>query len=367
MIKAITIGLFGVAGSNRGDDALALALADGFRSNLEHVRFVVPVHQLSALSAPDIVTFKLNRKSVFGIVNLIYNIQKCSVVVLGGGSLIQDRLGGSRFLGIMGYVWFVSRIARIFGKPLITAPIGVDELTTEDGKRAAVEILSSLDQLTVRDPFSANVAIGLLPDLSLSIAVDPAFAWPSGQVIPGSHYVLAPAYEGYKNEEITNLFCKIADDILENDPVSTVCLLAMDERMSEDAGHIGLIKDAVLQKNRNRVICTVPRSVDEAVTTLRSSRGVIGMRLHALILAASFVNTVCVSRTTKSKALMSDLDMRGVDLSAINPGNVEIVSSYLAKMVLSPESLVDSGLINERRRRLADYYRKSADYIKGRL
>jgi polysaccharide pyruvyl transferase WcaK-like protein len=111
----------------------------------------------------------------------------------------------------------------------------------------------------------------------------------------------------------------------------------------------------------------VPQSVDEAVTVLRSSRGVIAMRLHALILAASFVNTVCVSRTTKSKALMSDLNMRGVDLSEIHDGNAEVVANDLAIMVGSPASLVNSTLICERRKRLVDYYEKSADYIKGRL
>jgi polysaccharide pyruvyl transferase WcaK-like protein len=123
------IGIFGVAGFNRGDDAICHSLIAGFRRERRDLAFVVPVLRHGAIAdEPGVRTFQLDRRSLAGMARLAAHVWRCDAVVLGGGSVIQDQLGGSRLRGILGYSWMVSGLARLLRKPLVTAPIGVDAL-----------------------------------------------------------------------------------------------------------------------------------------------------------------------------------------------------------------------------------------------
>ena len=316
------VGIFGVAGYNRGDDAIAISVVAGLRRAGLNCDFIIPTLRRSVDFA-DLETFVLNRRTVSGITRLIAAIWHCDVILLGGGSLIQDKLGGSRTRGVIGYAWTITLIAKYLGKPILTIPLGVDELETDLGRRASREIFRRLQRLTVRDRLSADNVIEILGENSSSShlvrSYDPAFWYPhnikSRTREKEPHYVLCPAFEGLEEHHISLIFASVATALLKSNPKARITLVAMDERIHEDGAKISLIQAVMPQELRDRISSLVPKTVDETVEVLATASGVVAMRLHAIILSYGKVPVFCVSRTTKTDALIEELGVAGLRLS----------------------------------------------------
>lgn len=364
------IGIFGVAGFNRGDDAICHSLIAGFRRERPELAFVVPVLRHGAIAdEPGVATFLLDRRSLAGMARLVRHVWRCDAIVLGGGSVIQDQLGGSRLRGILGYSWMISGLSRLLHKPLVTAPIGVDALTTAPGRKAAREILSRIDRLTVRDALSGQVAAGLMHKADdVRVACDPVFDFPfsSRGEVEGNSYVLAPAFEGKHEDRIVAIFAETARLLLARSESSRVVVLAMDERVEEDAGKIGSIVAALPAALRERVHLLTPASANEAAAVLRSSAGVVAMRLHAMILAYGHAPIHCISRTTKTEAMMQSFAIAGSSLHDATPAET-LAAQALAGLADIAAFGIQKGRTEGLRDVLASYYRGTVDYLEAAL
>ena len=317
----LRIGLFGVAGVNRGDDAIALSLIEGFSSQRPETEFVVAVLQPTpSLEGPRVRQITINRRSPLGLLRLARAILAVDCVILGGGSLIQDKLGGTRTRGVLGYAWTISLLARFLGKTLLTAPLGIDDLETDSGKGAARETLERLNWLAVRDEASATNARKICSDrIKADVFCDPVFRFSSSLRPRGDYFVLAPAFEGKEEDHIIDLFAAVAHSLLLADASSRIAIVAMDQRTYEDGGKISAIRERIGAHLRDRVTLCRPDTAQEAAGLLRASKGVIAMRLHALILAYGFVNIFCISRTTKTDALIYEYLVPGIRLDRLGP------------------------------------------------
>ncbi|MDB5593912.1 MAG: hypothetical protein JWM36_873 [Hyphomicrobiales bacterium] len=364
------ISIFGVAGFNRGDDAICQSLIAGFRCERPALAFVVPVLRHGALAdVPGVTAFLLDRRSLTGMARLVAHVWRCDAVVLGGGSLIQDQLGGSRVRGILGYAWMVSGLARLLRKPLVTAPIGVDVLTSAPGRQAAREILSRIDRLTVRDALSGQVAAGLVRDaVEVHVACDPVFdfPFPSQGGVEKNIYVLAPAFEGKNEDRIVAIFAEAARLLLARDGSSRVVVVAMDERVEEDGGKIGRIVAALPPALRERVQLVTPASAAEAAAVLRASAGVVAMRLHAMILAYGHAPLHCISRTTKTEALMQSFAIPGCSLHGASSAET-IAAQALVGLADADAFEAQKAQAEGLRGVLASYYRDTVDYLEAAI
>lgn len=304
------VGLFGVAGYNRGDDAISSSLARWIRDRRPTAELTVAVLQdmRGRLECADHQVV-IDRRSIGGLIRLARAIRRQDVILLGGGSLIQDKHGGNKIHGPLGYAWFVTIFARMLGTPVMSVALGVDQLGTKQGKTAATEVLGRLKRISVRDRLSASNVRGLIgEDADIIETPDPAFSYHS-QVRRdplGNYIVLAPAFEGVDEEKIVKAFSEIATRALADDPGLRIDIVSMEERRDQDAGKIHLIRDALSQKDRERVNLLVPVDAREAADVLRGSCGIVAMRLHAMILAYGYVPLFCLSRTTKTEALMKE-------------------------------------------------------------
>jgi polysaccharide pyruvyl transferase WcaK-like protein len=319
--KPLRLAIFGVAGHNRGDDAIALSLIEGFGARRSDIRFVTPVLKPGALEGrAGVAPFVLNRRSPLGLARLALEIARADAVILGGGSVIQDAFGGGRVKGILGYAWMTAFFCRLLGRPLFTAPIGVDAITTPKALTAAREALAIPRRITVRDQLSAQVLgriMGDCPHGSLQVVCDPVFGWrlddaaiEAAGLVGERPIVLSPAFEGRNEDEIARLFAAIAASMI--DEGRPVCIIAMDGREHEDGGKIGRIRDLLKEEHRPRVTLARPESAEEAARLIRGAAGVVAMRLHALILGYGYAPLFCLSRTTKTDALMAEYDIPGV-------------------------------------------------------
>ncbi|WP_075218215.1 polysaccharide pyruvyl transferase family protein [Mongoliimonas terrestris] len=333
-----TLGLFGVAGFNRGDDAISRSLIAGFRRERADITFVVPTLRKQDAADPRVRTFLLERKTLPGMARLVAAIARCDAIVVGGGSLVQDQLGGTRTKGVLGYAWTVTAIARALRKPLATAPLGVDDLTSDAGRVAARETLNRIGRITVRDVLSernARILFGRA-DRPVHVACDPVFDFPVA--LDGAPredtYVLSPAFEGRNEDRIVALFRAIATTLLERHPGCRVAVIAMDDRAEEDAGKAGLIVDALPEALRARVRIAVPATPEEAAAMLRTSRGVVAMRLHAMIMAYGHVPIYALSHTTKTDAMIETNHIPG--MSTRGDGPVETIAMAAADGLAQP-------------------------------
>jgi polysaccharide pyruvyl transferase WcaK-like protein len=356
---SMRIGLFGVPGVNRGDEAITLSLIDGFKEICPNASFLVATLSKNFVPArPSVSLFKINRRSAWGYIQLVWSIASVDLVILGGGSLIQDKMGGSRIKGVLGYAWTVTLIAKILRKKVITAPIGIDELTSSEGKAAAREVLDRTTYLAVRDTLSKKIGFELIAnDLAPQVFCDPVFGWDpeidDAVKAPSDCIVLAPAFEGAQDDNVARLFADIIEQLIVAFPGSRICLIAMDDRPSEDQGKLRLIHSLLTRQQNEMVIDFVPRNAFEARKCILDSQGVIAMRLHAIIIAYANVPVFCISRTTKTEALIAEYDVDGVKIGTLT--NTEIVDQACRSLKVDK---LEAQIIRrtELRARLKSYY-----------
>jgi len=350
------IAICGVAGHNRGDDAIAIAMANEFRARLPDVTVQIAMLVLGAIPrAPGIEPFLAVRRNPFGFFALVRAIARADLVIVGGGSLIQDKFGGGRIKGVLGYAWLVSRLARIFRKPFITAPLGIDTLESDHAKRVAAELLSAAQAIFVRDEQSLANGRALLvgsPHDRIIRVCDPAFSL--SEVTQGDDragpVVLAPAFEGEYDDLVIDIFRRVAihaATMLDRD----VVVLSMDER---DSNSVRKIVETLPEALRGRASACVPATLSETLTVLHSASGLIAMRLHAMILSFGVCPISCLSRTTKTHAFMEDYHVPGLAVAQHDP---ETTASMLVEAVRTwPQRNAQLAVREERLGDLAKFF-----------
>ncbi len=312
--------LAGMAGFNRGDDAIARVLLGSLLAGGRFSRAIVTVQRKNIFKSSRIAEVRLSRKSPVYHWNLIVSIVKADLVVIGGGSIIQDEFGATWYRGITSLFAEIVFLARLFGKPVITAPIGVDALQTSKGRALARFVLTRCREIVVRDSLSANNAASIVGELvPIRVAADPVFAL-DGQddtTLSGEYLTVCPALEGVGEDRLIDCHVSLIERYLELRPSAQVVILAMDDRVIEDAGKIEAVRSGIRPVLKNRIRCVVPKSDLEARAILRQSSLVLAMRLHAMIISYSFAPIFCLSRGTKTDAISSVL---GVPAESVRPG-----------------------------------------------
>lgn len=313
----LRFGIFGVAGHNRGDDAISLSVIDGVRGAIGPCDILVAVLK-GATSSPRTAdrTVIIDRRSVGGLWALLRAIASVDVVLLGGGSLIQDRLGGSRVKGVIGYAWTVTTLARILKKPVYTVPLGIDELKTDKAIAVASEVLGNTRWIALRDRLSLRELEKIIgPADRAEVFCDPVFGWTPPLTAPQqpNDIVLAPAFEGVDDDIVAEIFAATINGLLQRDRSLTFTIIAMDSRMETDAGKIGDIISRLPADARAATSTLVPDTAEAAASVLRTARAVVAMRLHAVILAYGHTRCFCLSRTTKTTALLTDFHVDGLE------------------------------------------------------
>lgn len=332
----VRVHLYGSAGHNLGDDAIAVAAS-------HVIAGVAPAARLSVASVAGagfgerygLDTISVDRSNPLGMLRLIASLRRADVVLLGGGTLIQDKLGLSRLRGMLAYVDQLSAIARALGKPLGTVPIGVDELGTHLGRRYAARALARLDLLVVRDQRSLELAkeyAGAQAPPAL-VAADPAYLLPdreaSSEDVASAesrrpYAVLSLVNEDLEFESALDRLAGAARKLLAGGAVARLVLAAMDRRASEERA----IFARLLERHPDLHAVTdveVPHDAFEASRLIGQAAVVVAMRLHAMIFALGRVPLFGISRTTKTSTFLTDAQVRHAAFDSL-PGPDELHS-----------------------------------------
>jgi polysaccharide pyruvyl transferase WcaK-like protein len=176
---ALLSGMYGSV--NVGDEALALALAEGLRRRIGSLRFCMISQNARASEAfnplRNVEWFEAaSFSNAFwrNCFSLLGRIRQSDLVVIGGGDLFHDDCGWT----LAGGNGLIAALACLCQKPTFLLGVGVGELERPWLQRALSRVFFEVDRICVRDPASAKVLLNwsvphdkiiLTADLALTI------------------------------------------------------------------------------------------------------------------------------------------------------------------------------------------------------
>ncbi len=229
---------------------------------------------------------------------LLPALARTDLLLSGGGSLLQDVTSAHGILYYLGVV----RLAQRMGKRTMFGAQGLGPLERVRSRRLVASVANRLDAITVRDPQSAALLreIGVTHP-PIQVAADPAlllgpdtFHAPQ----PGTYGVALRPWRGQES-----LATRLADACREALPQAHAVLFPMQPQTDTGVGE----QFASLLHQGQRADRVLPEAGLAALTQAMGEREMmVGMRLHALILAAAAgVPSVALSYDPKVTAFMA--------------------------------------------------------------
>ena len=280
MSRVVLSGYYGF--NNLGDDAVLAATVDALRARRPDVEIAV----LSAAPEATGRAFAVEGVPRAGLRGLVRVLRRCDLFLSGGGSLFQDVTSWRSpwyYLGVLA-------LARRLGCRTAVYAQGIGPLRGRAIRSAARRQLNAVDLLTLRDRESLSVLAALGVDRPPAVlAGDPALLlapeW-SARVLAemaqwGEGVHLGLALRSWKDDAWLDAVTTAARTVVERCGARWVCLamqrpgdLALAERVAATIGPGARVVRAALN----------PREMLALVSGLTL---VVGMRLHALVFAAT--------------------------------------------------------------------------------
>lgn len=323
------IAFFGSVGYNIGDEAIVVAAAEYLKKNHKNIEIIISTLQKGVIEGRynNLKEFVINRSSLKGWIRLVKFISSIDIVVIGGGTMIQDKLGISLFRGMIPYIFQITVLAKILKKPVITLPIGVDKLNTKLGRFLAKKVLNYFDKLCVRDEKSMLLAnkYSNRNKSDIIISADPAFLL--GDIVYSEYYNntsllddnfkfgyvgISLVNENIKHENYHDALMESILWILSNTSLGII-FVPMDRRDEEEKQvfkkilkEIEMIDKSYL--SRVKILDSNISSI-EITNVLKNAKLLIAMRLHAMILSVGYTPIIGISRTTKTETFLDEFQL----------------------------------------------------------
>jgi len=221
----------------------------------------------------------------------------CDVLISGGGTLLQDVTSPRPPL----YYGGIAMLARILRKPYVVYAQGLGPLTHRLSRAIAATTLGHAAEVYLRDSESESLARVLGVDRDIEIVSDPAFGIEYVSVpTPGTRRRIAVALrEWRRSEEVADTVSAALRTLVDEVDITIVVMQPRDQPLA-------LRMYEMLEGKVQIVDCDQP--IDACVSAIQSADVTLGMRLHALIIAAAAVRrVVALSYDPKVEALATSL------------------------------------------------------------
>ncbi len=300
-MRVLLSGYYGFG--NLGDEALLDVIVTQLRQ-----RF--PAAQIDVLSAtPDATAraYGVDATPRWNMRAVREAIARADIVLSGGGGLLQTATSAR---SVVYYAGILREAVRQRRKSMIFAQsIGPLDIL---GRIVVRSFCRGVDRATVRDARSRRVLQALLPQTPVEQTADPVFLYD----LPAEDHDLAA--EGLGSDPYAIVSVRKISNLKDGQRAIARAV----DRLAEKHGvrvaflPLGGASDAEVSTTIIRVCKSAPVLLPEcslrrAAAILRGARVAIGMRLHALILAARFgVPFLAIPYDPKVDALCEDLDYR---------------------------------------------------------
>ena len=286
---------------NLGDEALLDVI-------VSHLRAAYPGGSIDVLSAdPAATAARLNVESTpradLGAVRRA--IDRADVVLSGGGGLLQNV---TSLPSLLYYAGIVRTATRAHKRTMIFAQsIGPLDVF---GRAVVRACCGGIAAATVRDEASRRLLASLLPNVRVERTADPVFLFEpdeapldlaaEGLAGPGP-LVVVSARRWQHNEATISLLAAVVDR-LANEHGAHVAFLPLGGAPDAD------VSTSVIRRAKSAPLLLPAMKLGQAAQIIGRASLVIGMRLHALIIAARLGVPFCaVPYDPKVSALLADL------------------------------------------------------------
>ena len=297
MTRLLLSGYYGYG--NAGDEAVLAGLVRGFQSLPDGD--TLEITALSGDPAKTEAEHGIRAADRYHPPTLLREIRSTDLFLSGGGSLLQDVTSAH---GIFYYLGVV-RLAQMLGKKTMFAAQGIGPLKLARSRRLVSSVANRLNAVTVRDPDSAQ----LLRDIGvtrppLEVTGDPALlleAPPRSGEASGAFGVALRSWPG--QDSLPDLVAEACRTVLGGHRALLFPMQPEPDRpMAEQFARSW--RQGLGGQNRD-TLCTPERGLEPLLTNIAGCEMMVGMRLHALILAASAgVPSVALSYDPKVAAFM---------------------------------------------------------------
>ncbi len=259
---------------NLGDDALLEVLNGQLPQGWQPL---ITAHDAAAVQTVIPNGSVVNRRSLKTVLNSIKQVQ---VVVLGGGSLLQD---STSFRSLVYYIILIVA-AQVKRKPVLLWGQGLGPLRHAWSRYLVGLVLNGATSITWRDTASMQLAKQLGIKTLMSVAPDPVWTHHMSDHQGGGNIVLCWRPTNLLTASGWSLLLQAVDQLSRSTGKSVTWLAFhanQDAKLLQTLNEKGLVP-STLHMQSNTVVA---KNIKHAQTIFKEASLVIAMRLHALILA----------------------------------------------------------------------------------
>lgn len=288
MSKVVISGYYGF--DNAGDEALLYAMIKSLRQLRPKLEIVV----LSNNPEKTAAAYQVKAVNRWLLPEIWSAVKQADLLISGGGSLLQDVTGARSIL----YYLAVVSLAKFLGVPVMFYAQGIGPVTKKVNKLLIGRVANKVDIITVRDRQSLEDLrqLGVMKPLS-RVTADPVLAMEGKQislapgreilsragVVPGdsTRPVLGISVRDWPGlEQAVPVLARVADKLAETKQCQVVFLAMHNPKDLAPAWKISRLMDS------RRAVLQDKYTIEELFSIIGNLDALVGMRLHALIMAA---------------------------------------------------------------------------------
>ena len=308
MSDVVISGYYGFR--NNGDDTLLMSIVSELRAKKPDIDIVV----LSKNPEETQRIYNVRSVSRENVVSIIKEIKDTTLLISGGGTLIQDGTSTKSLL----YYLFIIKMAQLFGKKVMLFANGIGPLGSKYNRKLTKKILNKTDIITLRDKLSQDELLDIgITEPNIYLTADPVFSLGdcgedadsvmAENNIPNDKPLLLVSVRPWKmlRDDFCDVLAKACDYAAEKYGLYPVLLpmqLSRDTALSAKIRAKMRFPSTVIRKEND---------VKKLLAIYKSTGLCIGMRLHTLIYSA--VSCVPMVGLVYDPKVSGFLDYIGVD------------------------------------------------------
>lgn len=308
VVDAVISGYYG--SNNHGDDILLKAIMGDLRRINPDIRIRV----ISKRPKETKRIYDVEAIQRFNFPRIISSLRKTNLLIMGGGSLIQDLTSTK---SLIYYVFVMNMAAKARAKVMLYAN-GIGPLKLEKNQRRAAAALEKVEKITLRDRQSkiALEELGLESE-NIIVTADAAFGFTNTRPDAGdaildriglvSRRYFCVSIRGWKTlkEDFTTemaVFCDYMGEKHGLSPLFIPMQPSNDAEISTQVMELAKRQSYYLQEDF---------SIEEILSVVAGAQFLVGMRLHSIIYGANTATPVIgLAYDPKVSAMFSELNQK---------------------------------------------------------
>ena len=277
-MKVLISGYYGFY--NIGDEAILKSIIEALRNEDPNIDIVVLSNDVEYTKN----TYKVNAINRWKLNEIYKELLKCDGLISGGGSLFQDVTSSRSILYYTGIIW----LAKLAKKPIFIYAQGVGPIEKKNNRKIVGRFFNKVDYITLRDKESKVLlnSIGVRKDID--IVPDPVmgfnienYEFELPKYYRNDDYITVSIRDWKKNNsEFQKNIALTCDKIVESG--INVVFVPMHGKYDETVS-----KQVASLMRHNSTVLSKDLTMEEKMMYIKGSKLMIGMRLHALIFAAT--------------------------------------------------------------------------------